>query len=207
MPKGIPLTREEIDRRRHEIFRATMALIRKQGFHETSMQQIARAAGVGKSTLYDYFPSKSHVLIFVFEEELKNLQVQVEGLVAQDLRAREKLENTLAVHLEFLIRNKQFFTEMPFRASRLSRVGQQRIMKARHTYQDLLGGILEQGVQEGVFRRINTRLAARVLISMVEVLVYTTRPTGTPQDMLPEALGMFMDGIQRSGRGGSRSKK
>ena len=70
MPKGIPLTEEEIDRRRHEIFHSSVALILKQGFAGTSMQEIAEAAGVGKSTLYDYFPTKDHVLLFVFEEEL-----------------------------------------------------------------------------------------------------------------------------------------
>ena len=57
MPKGIPLTEEEIDRRRHEIFQSSVTLILKQGFDNTSMQEIAQAAGVGKSTLYDYFPT------------------------------------------------------------------------------------------------------------------------------------------------------
>ena len=56
MPKGIPLTEEEIDRRRHEIFHSAAALILKQGFSDTSMQEIARAAGVGKSTSIRLLP-------------------------------------------------------------------------------------------------------------------------------------------------------
>ena len=63
MPKGIPLTEEEIERRRHEIFHCAVALILKQGFSSTSMQEIAQSAGVGKSTLYDYFPTKEHILL------------------------------------------------------------------------------------------------------------------------------------------------
>jgi AcrR family transcriptional regulator len=83
MPKGIPLTESEIDRRRHEIFHSSVALILKQGFAGTSMQEIARSAGVGKSTLYDYFPIKDHVLLFMFEEELDLLQAQEEGIVCR----------------------------------------------------------------------------------------------------------------------------
>ena len=78
----------------------------------------------------------------------------------------------------------------------LGQAGQQRIMKKRYAYQDLLRGIVEQGVREGVFRPINTRLVTRVMSETMEVLVYTTRPTGTPREMLVDALDMFMHGIK-----------
>ena len=58
MPKGIPLTDLELASRRQEIAHIAMQLFIKQGFSETSMREIGDAAGVGKSTLYDYFPSK-----------------------------------------------------------------------------------------------------------------------------------------------------
>ena len=161
MPKGIPLTEAEIDRRRHEIFHSSVALILKQGFAGTSMQEIADAAGVGKSTLYDYFPTKDHVLLFVFEEELDKLQEQAEDLAAHDIPVEEKLIKILEAQLEYLLNNKNFFTEISMQVMQLGQAGQQRIMKKRYAYQDLLRGVLEQGVREGVFRPVNTRLATR----------------------------------------------
>jgi AcrR family transcriptional regulator len=196
MPKGIPLTEEQIDRRRREIFRSAVDLIFKQGFAATSMQTIAKAAGVGKSTLYDYFPTKSHVLLFVFEEELERLQELAEEIIAQPIPVEQKLTRILEVHLEFLINNQHINREVSLQAMHLERLGQRRILKKRYAYQDLLRGIVEQGVREGVFRPVNPRLTARLLISMVEVLVYTTRPTGTPQAMLSDALEIFMNGIK-----------
>jgi len=196
MPKGIPLTEEEIDRRRHEIFHSAVALILKQGFAATSMQAIAEAAGVGKSTLYDYFPAKDHVLLFVFEEELERLQEQAEGIAAQDIPVEKKLIEILEAQLDYLLNNKNFFTELSMQVWQLSQASQERIMKKRYAYQDLLRAVLEQGVSAGVFRPVNTRLATRSLLSIMEVLVYTTRPTGTPQEMLVDALDMFMHGIK-----------
>jgi|SRR5664280_1042624 AcrR family transcriptional regulator len=196
MPKGIPLTREEIDRRRHEIFHSSVTLILKQGFAGSSMQEIARAAGIGKSTLYDYFPTKDHVLLFVFEEELDLLQEQAEGIAAQAGPVEEKLIRILEAQLENLHKNKNFFSELSLQVMQLGPAAQARIMKKRYAYQDLLRGVLEQGVLEGAFRPINTRLATRALLSIMEGMVYTTRPTGTPREMLADALDMFMHGIK-----------
>ena len=196
MPKGIPLTEEEIDRRRHEIFHSSVALILKQGFTGTSMQEIAEAAGVGKSTLYDYFPTKDHVLLFVFEEELDVFQEQAESMAARDIPVQEKLNKILEAHLETLLNNKNFFTEISLQVMQLGQIVQQRIMKKRYAYQDLLRAVLDQGVREGVFRPVNTRLAARAMIETMEVLVYTTRPTGTPREMLGDVLDIFMHGIK-----------
>jgi len=196
MPKGIPLTEEEIDRRRHEIFHSSVALILKQGFAGTSMQEIAQAARVGKSTLYDYFPAKDHVLLFVFEEELDILQEQAEGLAAEEIPVEEKLIKILEAQLDYLLNNKNFFIELSMQVMQLGQAVQKRIMKKRYAYQDLLRAVLEQGVREGVFRPVNTRLATRTLLSIMEVLVYTTRPTGSPREMLADALDMFMHGIK-----------
>ena len=196
MPKGIPLTEEEIDRRRHEIFHSSVALILKQGFAGTSMQEIAQAARVGKSTLYDYFPAKDHVLLFVFEEELDILQEQAEGLAAEEIPVEEKLIKILEAQLDYLLNNKNFFIELSMQVMQVGQAVQKRIMKKRYAYQDLLRAVLEQGVREGVFRPVNTRLATRTLLSIMEVLVYTTRPTGSPREMLADALDMFMHGIK-----------
>jgi TetR/AcrR family transcriptional regulator, cholesterol catabolism regulator len=197
VPKGTPLTQTEIDRRRHGIFQSSVALILKQGFHDTSMQEIAKAAGIGKSTIYDYFSTKDDVLLFVFEEELELLQRQAEALASQDIPAQEKLRNILEAQLSFLINNKNFFMEISVQVMQLGKSGQQRIMKKRYAYQDLLRSILEQGIREDAFRKINTRLAARTLIELIEMLVYTTRPTGSPQEMLADILEIFMNGIKK----------
>jgi AcrR family transcriptional regulator len=196
MPKGIPLTEEEIDRRRHEIFHSSVALILKQGFAGTSMQEIADAAGVGKSTLYDYFPTKDHVLLFVFEEELDTFQAQAEAIAAQAIPLEEKLIIILEAHLSYLLNNKNFFMEISTQIMQMGQAVQQPIMKKRYAYQDLLRGFLDQGVQQGLFRPVNTRLATRAMSEAMEVLVYTTRPTGTPREMLVDILDIFMHGIK-----------
>ena len=94
MPKGIPLTEEEQQRRRKEIFDTTVHLFLKKGFKETSMRQISEAAGVGKSTLYDYFKSKDEILVSYFEDAIHELAEGAKEIVAQDMPISEKIKRS-----------------------------------------------------------------------------------------------------------------
>lgn len=44
------------------IYETTLELFRKQGVDETTVQQVVSAAGIGKGTFFNHFPSKDHVL-------------------------------------------------------------------------------------------------------------------------------------------------
>ncbi len=48
----------EADDRREAILRAACAAFFRHGFHEATVEEIAREAGVGKGTVYLYFPTK-----------------------------------------------------------------------------------------------------------------------------------------------------
>ena len=46
---------------------AAIGALRRLGYHRARMQDIARAAGVGKGTLYEYFRNKDEIFRFEFE--------------------------------------------------------------------------------------------------------------------------------------------
>ena len=48
---------------RADILRAAEALFQKWGLKKTTMEDIAKEAGKGKSTLYYYFKSKAEILL------------------------------------------------------------------------------------------------------------------------------------------------
>jgi TetR/AcrR family transcriptional regulator, transcriptional repressor of aconitase len=59
MPK---VSQEHRERRRQQILDAARECFRKQGFHNTSMQDIFKASGLSAGAVYRYFPSK-HQLV------------------------------------------------------------------------------------------------------------------------------------------------
>ena len=196
MPKGIPLTDEELARRRGEICSAAMRQIVEKGFFETSMREIAEAAGVGKSTLYDYFPSKDDIMVAYVAEEVRLMTARAEEVIAQELSVTEKFRRILRKHLEYLLANKLLSLRLGYEAQRLSRESLQRIQVHRHAYQDMLCELVQEGIQNGEFRPVNPLLAVHGMMALLTPTVYTSRPTGSPEEMLEQAIDLLFKGMQ-----------
>jgi len=64
---------------RERLFRSALNLFAKQGFAETTVEDITNAADIGKGTFFNYFPSKDHLLIAFSEMQLEKLR----GLVTE----------------------------------------------------------------------------------------------------------------------------
>ena len=53
---------ETRENRRSEILKAACTEFSENGYDSTKMEQIAKRVGIGKSTIYEYFPSKNELL-------------------------------------------------------------------------------------------------------------------------------------------------
>lgn len=62
------------------IERAAFELFEVQGFDQTTMEQIATAVGVGRRTLFRYFPSKNDIPWGQFDESLRHFREQFDAV-------------------------------------------------------------------------------------------------------------------------------
>lgn len=69
VPKSAPT-----GRKLETVTGAARQLFLDQGFSATSMDAVAKAAGVSKATLYAYFPSKEALFAFLIEAECEGMQ-------------------------------------------------------------------------------------------------------------------------------------
>lgn len=77
------------EQRRSEILAAALELFSSKGFNETTMEEVATAAGVAKGTVYLYFQSKEHLLLALKRDFMQGLTDAVTAIVAE---AIEQLE-------------------------------------------------------------------------------------------------------------------
>ena len=196
MPKGIPLTKEEQEKKRHEIFHEVVKIFSKKGFHETSMREIADAAGLGKSTLYDYFKTKDDILIYFFENQLNNITQEAQKIGLKNLPADKRLRQIMEKYIDNMQANKSLFLKLSQESQRLKIESREQIQEKRYAYQDLVKALIEEGVREGVYRKVNSLLAARLLISGLSSVIFGSRSTGSRDEMLEEILDIFFKGIE-----------
>ncbi len=66
----LPLCRKERERlaRQQDILTAARELFLRQGYHETTLEEIARHAEFGKGTIYNYFDSKEDLFLAIFDQ-------------------------------------------------------------------------------------------------------------------------------------------
>lgn len=66
--RASPVVGERGSRTRARIVTTALSLFESQGFHGTSVDDIAKAAGVSRATLYQYFESKEQIFVQLLDE-------------------------------------------------------------------------------------------------------------------------------------------
>lgn len=83
-------------RRREQILQAAIAEFCENGYDSAKMEEIARRAGIGKSTVYEYFPSKIELLTATGDFFLEQLLRDVSQMLSGEKPLREELSEYLA---------------------------------------------------------------------------------------------------------------
>ena len=94
MPPHHPEQTGSVPRSVGSILQAGFELFAEQGFHTTSIAQVAERAGVSKGLIYNYFPSKDDLLVGVVESRLHGVTEAPDDPPAH-LPAQERLPRLL----------------------------------------------------------------------------------------------------------------
>lgn len=82
-------------RRREEILQAAFIEFCEKGYDRAKIEEIAHRAGIGKSTVYEYFPSKAELLTATGDFILGQIFSDVERLLSDDRPVRQALADYL----------------------------------------------------------------------------------------------------------------
>lgn len=80
---------------RNRVLEAATKLFRARGYRRTSVDEVAREAGVAKGTVYVHFKDKQELLLHAIAEEKKQFLQAFIPLLEADVSAAERLERYL----------------------------------------------------------------------------------------------------------------
>lgn len=90
---GDPHWREE---RRVRLLDAAARVFAREPYGQASMDDIAHEAGVGKPTLYRYYPGKDALFAAVFAESLAEIETQLLAVLHREAGIEERLSGLIA---------------------------------------------------------------------------------------------------------------
>lgn len=104
--------------KKQQLKRIAVQLFSERGYHQTSVQEIAKQSDVSKGAFYKHFDSKESLLIELLKDNHDELFQKLQSPMRSDsLSQRETLVKRLTIELEQLEQNKSFiltlFTEFP----------------------------------------------------------------------------------------------
>ena len=98
---------------RKQLIEAAVDLFSERGIDQTTMKQVARAAGVGDATIYKYFPNKEKLLTGYFiwaAETAVETAASVDGV--EEFELQERLQLLVDSYLDVLLPEREFVAEI-----------------------------------------------------------------------------------------------
>jgi AcrR family transcriptional regulator len=139
-----------IESHRHEvretILDVTAALVAGQGLHSVTMSRIAEETGIGRATLYKYFPDVGAILTAWHERQVTAHVAHLTALRHQGGSAAERLEAVLEAYA--FIQQKHHAGELAAALHRGEHVG-----RAHHHLSNLIRGLVVEGARAGDLRK------------------------------------------------------
>ena len=91
-----------ISKTRQKLVDVARQLFAKNGIANTTMNDIAKASGKGRRTLYTYFNSKEDVYYAVIEGELERLSDKLDKVAAKKIKPQDKIIELIYTHLSMI---------------------------------------------------------------------------------------------------------
>ncbi len=180
------------------IIRRAARAFRERSYHGASMQQIAVAAGVQKSTLYHHFASKDEILARILEAAVELLLRPLEEICAADIDPAEKLRRAITNHVLALCQHADLLAVLLFETRTFSRKIERQIKPQRDHYNALLLDILRAGMEQGQFRTVDPRIALYGLFGMCNWVCQWYRPKGpiAPAELAREYADLALTALR-----------
>jgi TetR/AcrR family transcriptional regulator, cholesterol catabolism regulator len=170
----------ETAQRLREICRVAARVFYEKSYDGASMQDIAEAVGLTKAGLYHHIGSKDHLLFEIMNYGMDILQETVVDRVQDIADPREKLRQTIAGHIDLIVRARDLEITVILHENRSLRGPLRTKINARKkAYIRFLEGLIAD-VQEqaGGKPLVQPDVAAFALLGMVNWLYQWYRPEG-----------------------------
>jgi len=197
MPRVVPEYQQEA---RNRIIKTAVEAFSESGYHQTTMEDIAKRLGVSKAAIYSYFKDKEELLGAIDEAMSQALREEVDSLFKDTRSSGSFLDWAMSVldwHIDSIMKYSSLYLEVLSEASRnasLRKMLREKLMKGMSIMTDLLE---EQKKKRCIRQDLDTRPLALGLIALLfgikQILL-----TGIDKSEASQAWRTIIKGVAQS---------
>lgn len=164
MAESTSTPRQVRPEKRELILTAAKARFYRYGIQKTTMQEIARDAGLAVGTLYLYFRNKDEIIVAAAEAFAHRHREEIRDVLASGLEAEEKLRRYILGRYEASRQTRMENTHHGEIARAVVRLKPDRLDEESRWMYDTVLLILKDGIRSGVFQMPDVERDAEVFL-------------------------------------------
>lgn len=195
------------DARPQELLDAALSLFVEKGFAASRSEEVAARAGVAKGTLYRYYPSKEELFKAMVRE---NLSVHIAESASQASQYQGSIAELLAQMMrDWWAKVGQgnagvVCTLLMTEARNFPELARFYVDEVITPSQNLLGGLIERGIQAGEFRAVPVEATVHMLIApLLHMMLHEhsfgeydiCHHTMSPLELLEAQMSLLLHGL------------
>lgn len=162
------LTPNPLTPQKEEIIAAARELLAQYGYDGLSIRELAQRCGLATATIYHHFRDKEDILLHVLKHDIVAMHKRAMAIATSDQETLDKLRTLIRGHAHMLLENKMAVMTTPRRIKLMEKALPLFIEHVLPLLLEPIELVIQQGIRQGVFRPIDTRLSAFSLIGMLQ---------------------------------------
>jgi AcrR family transcriptional regulator len=163
---------------REQILAAAVQLFAQYGYHAAPLRDIARIAGIQAASIYYHYPNKQALLTEIMETHMQRLNNGLEHILRTHADPQQRLYEAIAHHIRLHTTYKSEFFIVDTELRSLEGESRPYILSLRDKYEQLIQELLQDGIQSGIFRLTDVKVASYAIIAMCTEVAVWFRPDG-----------------------------
>jgi AcrR family transcriptional regulator len=174
-------------------------LFSSKGYRGTTLSDLTSVFNVSRPSIYYYFKSKVELLSELHKQGFDAASNRFEEVFQSDMPTREKFRKILELHASNLANDteliKILFMDIDEMPDKLAR----EILLRRKQHMDRIIEIYKAGVEEGVFKDIDPKIAVYLLMGACNWLTmwYSPKKSVKPEEIVDSLVEILSDGYEK----------
>lgn len=187
------------DERLEHLLQTAARVFADQGYHATTMRDLARATGMSLAGMYYYVQGKDELLFMIQERCFQRVLAGAGAAVAPAATPVERVVRFIRHHVSFFANHMSEMKVLSHEARSLAAPRLEKINRLKRRYVDLLAGLLLK-LDDGGNGRPDPRIAAYALFGMMNWIYTWYDPKGpvSPDTLADHFAHLFLTGAAGS---------
>ncbi len=197
-PPGRPRSKGLVARRQEEILAAASRVFAEQGYRQTDVQVVADRVGVGKGTVYRYFPTKEELFLAAVDRGINRLEERVNEAAAEVDDGLAKITAAVRAYLAFFDEDGDLLELIVQERAEFKDRKQSVYFARREAGYASWRGLVKKLIDEGRIRRMPADRVLDVMSNLLYGVIFTNRLIGRRKSFDAQAndvLDVFFCGV------------